>query len=144
MPPTAEALPVEAGSDAAFDTRVIASILDAFIAAGVYLVIGRISGSLGILASSAYWLVRDALPFLDGHSLGKRLMKIKAVGADGRSLSGDWKSSIVRNVPMVIPFFPLVELYILYSRKGGGAPLRRLGDEWANTKVVVVKEPSAL
>ena len=133
------------GSDAAFETRVIAAIIDAFIAAGVYLVIAKISGTIGWLAWIAYLLARDALPFLDGHSLGKRIMKIRAVTMDGKSLSGDWQSSIVRNIPMIIPLFPLVELFVLYTRKDKGAtPLRRLGDEWAKTKFVVVKEPSAI
>jgi uncharacterized RDD family membrane protein YckC len=133
------------GSDAPFETRVVAAIIDAFIAAGIYLVIGKISGTIGWLAWIAYLLTRDALPFLEGHSLGKRIMKIRAVTLDGKSLSGDWQSSIVRNIPMVIPFFPLVELFVLYTRKDkGGTTLRRLGDEWAKTKVVVVKEPSAI
>ena len=132
------------GSDAAFETRVIAAIIDAFIAAGIYLVIAKISGTIGWLTWIAYLLTRDALPFLDGHSLGKRIMKIRAVTLDGKTLSGDWQSSIVRNIPMVIPFFPLVELIVLYTRKDKGGTLRRLGDEWAKTKVVVVRESSAI
>ncbi len=128
------------GTDAAFDTRVIAAIIDAFVAAAVYMVIPRI----GWLVWIAYFLTRDALPFLEGQSIGKKIMKLKAVTLEGKSLSGDWQSSIVRNIPLAIPFFGLVELFILFTRKDGSGPLRRLGDEWAKTKVIVAKEPSAL
>ncbi|MCW1887427.1 RDD family protein [Luteolibacter flavescens] len=134
----------EPGASAPFETRVIAAIIDCFIAGLVYAIIGMISGAVGWLLMLAYMLTKDALPFLDGHSLGKRIMKIRAVTLDGKGLSGDWQSSIVRNLPMIIPFFGLVELYILFTRKGQAPPLRRLGDEWAKTKVVAVKEPSAI
>lgn len=136
-----EAMP---GSDAPFETRVIAALIDCFIAAGLYMVIGKISGTLGWGAWIGYLLVRDALPFMEGHSLGKRIMKIRAVSLEGKSLSGDWQSSAVRNLSLIIPFFGLVELIVLFTRKDQGGTLRRLGDEWAKTKVVVVKEPSAI
>jgi uncharacterized RDD family membrane protein YckC len=131
------------GSEAAFETRVIAGILDVFIAGGISWVVGIISSKLGVLAGCGYLAVRDALPFLEGHSVGKRIMKIKAVTLEGKSLSGDWQSSIVRNLLIAIPPFGLLEAYILYSRKEKGGSLRRLGDEWAKTKVVAAKEPSA-
>lgn len=134
----------EPGSEAAFETRVIAGILDCFIAGGISWVVGIMSSRLGLVAACGYLLVRDALPFLEGHSVGKRIMKIKATTLDGKSLSGDWQSSVVRNLLIAIPPFGLLEAYILYSRKEKGGTLRRLGDEWAKTKVVVAKEPSAL
>lgn len=134
----------EPGTSASFENRVIAAIIDCFIAGGVYAVLAMVSGTIGWLAMMAYLLTKDALPFLDGHSLGKRIMKLRAVSLEGKSLSGDWQSSIVRNLPLIIPFFGFVELYVLFTRKGNPPPLRRLGDEWAKTKVVVVKEPSAI
>ena len=133
------------GSDASFETRAIAGIIDCFVGAGFSWVASSISPKLGTLAWIAYMLVRDALPFMDGHSLGKRIMKIKAVTMDGKSLSGDWGASVVRNLLFAIPFIGgLVELIVLYTRKDKGGTLRRLGDEWAKTKVIVAKEPSAL
>jgi uncharacterized RDD family membrane protein YckC len=132
------------GSDARFENRAIAALIDVFVAGGIYFVIGRISGSIGWIAMIGYLLVKDALPFMEGHSLGKRIMKIKAVTADGKGLSGNWQTSIVRNLPLVIPLFGLVELAVLFLRKDQPGPLRRLGDEWAKTKVVVAQEPSAL
>lgn len=132
------------GSDAPFETRAIAGIIDAFVAAGLSWVAGTIHPKLGTLAWIGYMLVRDALPFMDGHSLGKRILKIKAVTMEGKSLSGDWGASVVRNLLLAIPLVGLIELIVLYIRKDKAGPLRRLGDEWAKTKVVVAKEPSAL
>lgn len=148
VPPAVSAVAPEEiespGSSAPFGTRVIAAIIDAFVAAGIYFVLSKFSSSLAWLGSSAYWVVRDALPFLEGHSVGKRLMKIKAVTSAGVSLSGDWKTSAIRNISLVVPFFGIVELIVLFIRKNEGGVLRRLGDDWANTQVVVVNEPSAL
>jgi hypothetical protein len=71
-------------------------------------------------------------------------MKIKAVTLEGKSLSGDWGTSVVRNLLLAIPFVNLIELVVLFTRKDNAGPLRRLGDEWAKTKVIVAKEPSAI
>jgi uncharacterized RDD family membrane protein YckC len=132
------------GSDATFETRAIAGIIDCFVGGGLSFVMSRIHPSLGTLAWIGYILVRDALPFMEGHSLGKRIMKIKAVTLEGKSLSGDWGTSVVRNILLAIPFVNLIEVVVLFTRKDKGGSLRRLGDEWAKTKVVVAKEPSAL
>lgn len=135
----------KAGSEAAFDTRVIAAIIDCFVFLGIHLVIDiLLPSTLGLLVAIAYLLTRDALPFLEGQSLGKRLMKIRAVDLTGGRLTGNWQASIVRNIPLAIPFFGLVEAYILYQKKEKGEPLLRLGDEWGKTKVVVSAHPSGI
>lgn len=136
--------PPVSGAQATFENRVIAAIIDSFVGLGVYIVLAMVARPLGTLGLLAYALVKDALPFLEGQSIGKKVMKIKAVELDGKSLSGNWQASVVRNLPMVIPFFGLVEAYILYSKKDQDVPLRRLGDEWGKTKVVVVSSPPAL
>lgn len=132
------------GSDAAFEARMIAGIIDCFVAFGIYLIIAKVSATLGWLVLTAYVLTKDALPFLEGQSIGKKMMKIRAVTLDGKKLTGDWQASIVRNLSLAIPFFGLVEAYILYSRQGGNEALRRLGDEWGKTRVVTAPGPSAL
>ena len=136
--------PSKPGVDAAFDARVIAGIIDCFVAAGIHVVIGLLSSTLATLVMIAYVLTRDALPFLEGQSIGKKLMKLRAVTMDGKKLTGDWQASIVRNLSIAIPFFGLVEAYILYSRQGREGALQRLGDEWAKTRVVTAAGPSAL
>lgn len=132
------------GGDASFEARVVATIIDSFIAVGIYMVLASMWTLLGNLALLGYLLTRDALPFLEGQSIGKKIMKLRAVTMEGTSLSGNWQASIVRNLSLVIPFFGLVEAYMLYSRQGGGGPLQRFGDEWAKTRVVTVSGPSAI
>lgn len=129
--------------EAKFDTRLIAALIDAIVGTVIYMVLGKLSFMLGWLVSSSYYLLRDALPFLDGQSVGKKLMKTRAVDLNGKPLTGNWQASIVRNIGLFIPFFGLVEAYILYSKKNENAPLRRLGDDWAKTKVVVVPDQPA-
>jgi len=82
--------------------------------------------------------VRDSLPFLEGQSLGKKIMKTKAVKADGSSLSGDWTTGAIRNILMAVPFGGLVESVVILVRSGKPEAGMRLGDEWAKTKVISV------
>ena len=87
---------------------------------------------VGGVIAVAYLITKDALPFLGGRSLGKKVMKIRAVTTEGASLSGNWSPGIVRNAVFLIPFFIFVELFFLFRDKDR----LRLGDKWAKTKVV--------
>lgn len=98
----------------------------------------RIS-SLISLAGLAYILCRDCLPFLDGQSLGKKLLGLRAVTSDGRSLSGNWQPGLLRNAILVVPFMGLVELIVLITKQNAPEGLLRLGDQWAGTKVITEK-----
>lgn len=133
------------GTEAAFDNRVIAAIIDSFVFVGLVIVVDIIfPRALAYLVAYAYILTRDALPVLDGQSIGKKLMKIRAVTLSGAKLTNNWQASVIRNISMAIPFFGLVEAYILYQKKEKGEPLIRLGDEWGKTKVVAVGGPSGI
>ncbi len=90
---------------------------------------------LGWIVILAYLLTRDALPFLDGQSIGKKLLGLRAVDENGAALTGNYGPSVVRNVVLLIPFFPLVELIVLLTN----AETLRLGDQWGKTRVVRVK-----
>jgi uncharacterized RDD family membrane protein YckC len=90
---------------------------------------------LGWIAIIAYLLTRDALPFLDGQSIGKRLVGIRAVDENGAALTGNYGASVIRNVVLIIPFFPLIELIVLLTN----VETRRLGDQWGKTRVVNAK-----
>lgn len=129
--------------EAAFDTRLIAGFIDGVIAGILMSILSKISVLLGWAGYMGLFAIRDSLPFLNGQSPGKKLMKICAVDANGKNLSGNWALGITRNWIMAIPFAPLYEAYVLYSKKEAHLPLRRLGDDWAKTKVVVVKDPPA-
>lgn len=77
-----------------------------------------------------YFLVKDSI-FKNGQSIGKMVFRKRVI---------DYKSkkpctvmqSIIRNIPMVIPFIPLIELIKLTINSEN----RRFGDKWANTIVV--------
>lgn len=110
--------------------RIGAYLIDAILM-GVVAVIPI----LGFFIVIAYALTRDSLPFLDGQSVGKKVLKLRAVTEDGQSLSGNWGPGIIRNIVLMIPFFPIVELVVLLTNQD----VKRLGDQWAKTKVIVAE-----
>ena len=137
---------VVAGEQASIGLRVGATLIDSIAVSIVTVILstilGIISSSLGILAFPVYlagMLLRDSLPFLDGQSLGKKILGLRAVTTDGKSLSGDWKTGAIRNVPLIIPIFPIVELVILIQKKDAPEGMLRFGDQWAGTKVITAK-----
>jgi uncharacterized RDD family membrane protein YckC len=71
------------------------------------------------------WLLKDGF---HGHSFGKSLLGLQVVDIDTGQGAG-FGASFKRNLPMLIPFAPLVAAFQM-SR----GP--RLGDGWANTRVV--------
>jgi uncharacterized RDD family membrane protein YckC len=129
---------------APLNSRILATLIDMLVAFGLHLgalwilpgFAERIGGLLGI----AYMVTRDSLPFLDGQSVGKKAMKIRAVTRDGTALTGKWEPGLIRNGVLIIPFFPLIELIVLLTREEKPERGLRLGDEWAKTKVVVEPE----
>lgn len=128
-----------------FNTRIVAAMFDLVVAIG--LVIGLIwilpgfVFKLAYLTGVAYLIARDSLPFLGGQSVGKKAMAIKVVTLDDKSLVGNWEAALIRNGVLIIPLFGLVELFILLTREDTPARGRRLGDEWAKTKLIVEKKP---
>lgn len=128
------------------NTRLIAFAIDAVLAIGIAIpivwILPGFAEGLGWLVGTAYLVTRDALPFLEGQSVGKKAMKLKAVTLDGASLAGKWEPGLIRNAVLAIPFFALIELYVLMTREDKPERGRRLGDEWAKTKVIAVEEPS--
>jgi len=133
------------GGLATFNSRVVAVVIDSAVVLGVVILLGMIAPWLGSKVSwlvfAGYMLTRDSLPFLGGQSVGKKAMKIRAVTLDGQPLTGKWEPGVIRNLPMVIPLLPLVELFVLLNREGGPDRGKRLGDEWGKTKVIVEIPP---
>lgn len=139
-----EADQLAAGGIAPFNTRFIAVAIDLVVATGIGILLAMIlpdfAAKLAWLTGTAYLITRDSLPFLGGQSVGKKAMKIKAVTLDGQSLAGNWEKAAIRNAVLIIPLFPLVELLILLTREDKPDRGRRLGDEWAKTKVVLAPD----
>lgn len=127
--PETEAAAPAAAPLASLGNRVLAVLIDALIAGACSII-----PVIGMLVGMAYIITRDALPFLEGQSIGKKAMKLRAVSAEtGKPLTNDWGPCVIRNIVLYIPFFSLVELIVLMNNKDG----QRLGDQWAKTKVIV-------
>lgn len=133
---------------ASFNARVTAAVIDMVVASGIAIglafILPGFADRLAWLAGIAYLVTRDSLPFLGGQSVGKKAMKLRAVTLDGESLVGNWEAALVRNGVLAIPLFAFVELFILLTREDKPGRGRRLGDEWAKTKVIIEEtQPSA-
>ena len=132
------------GADASLGNRIVAAAIDWMIGVGLALGVQLVSllpavsfgSAISFLMCAAYIMTRDSLPFLQGQSVGKRAMKIQAVTSEGVSLAGNWKPGMLRNAALLIPLFALVELIVLLTRQDNPKPILRLGDEWAETKVI--------
>ncbi|MEM6766741.1 MAG: hypothetical protein AAF824_12000 [Bacteroidota bacterium] len=113
--------------------RIIAYLVDAILVS----IVGGFFLHPGLAAalSAAYMLTRDALPFLDGQSIGKKMVNIRAVKEEGMlPLTGDWETSIKRNILLAIPVVgPLAELIVFLASEDG----KRLGDQWFHTTVIL-------
>ncbi len=138
-------------------TRFIAALVDGFIAALVFFI-----PVIGAVVSTGYLLVKDGL--FQGQSIGKRLLKIQVVTAEGEDAS--FAVSAKRNAIFALPalisivpsllwlLFPLISLVIVAAAsllafiiivvevvKVLNEPEgRRLGDTWAETRVVKLGE----
>jgi uncharacterized RDD family membrane protein YckC len=128
-----------------FNTRLTAAAIDTVVFIGIIiglqLVLPAFADRLAYLIALGYLITRDSLPFLGGQSVGKKAMKIKAVTLEGKSLVGNWETALIRNGVLIIPLFGLIELYILLTREEKPERGRRLGDEWAKTKVIFEEKP---
>ena len=130
---------------APFNPRVVAALIDLGVGLGVTLglfwILPDFADWLAQLAGMAYFVTRDSLPFLGGQSVGKKAMKLKVSTLDGQSLAGNWQVALIRSGILLIPLVAFLELYILLSRENGVDRGRRLGDEWAKTRVLVEEKP---
>ncbi len=143
--PKSEPEPVEEISASASDgvetdlvKRLLGLLIDGIAASFIGYLVLLITGS-GFLQYAVIGLVmltRDSLPFLDGQSIGKKAMRIRAVSEEGASLSGDWVTGATRNLLFAVPLLGVIECFIMLSRSGNVGAGRRLGDDWAKTKVI--------
>lgn len=110
--------------------RILAALVDGLIFLPIALI-----PCFGPIVCLVYGLTKDALPFLGGQSIGKKILKIRVVTESGDSLAGNWGTAALRQAVFYIPFFGLVELIMLFADKD----TLRFGDKWAKTKVVKAK-----
>ncbi|GAB3335571.1 hypothetical protein GCM10027299_44680 [Larkinella ripae] len=119
--------------------RFLAALIDGLITYIPFFLLTVISyrlAFLGWILMLGYQLTKDALPemggYLGGQSIGKKLMKIKVIREDtGQSLLGDYGTAIVRQVSLMIPFFGIVDAFMVLTDER-----KRFGDKWAKTVVI--------
>lgn len=114
--------------------RILAGVIDSAVALILWLVLSYFGGFIG----AVYIVVKDGLPFLNGQSLGKKAVGLQAVDQEGKTLLNNWGPEILRNVVLLIPFFPIVELVVFLTNDDR----LRLGDHLAKTKVIKVQKTS--
>lgn len=107
--------------------RFLASLIDGILGG----VVGLIP-IVGWVASLIYYLTKDALPFLNGQSVGKKVMNIRVVKADTQEpITGNFGANVLRQVSLMIPIFGIIDALMVFSDSQ-----QRFGDRWANTIVV--------
>lgn len=134
--------------------RIVAYLIDVFVAGVAAVVISILFPPLGPVVSAAYLLFKDGLMFTvtkqeswKNQSIGKRLLNLEVVSRDGATI--DLLLSAKRNLTLVIGalleltifasplaatlgmIIGVVELYLIITERYG----RRLGDQWARTQV---------
>ena len=121
---------------ASIGDRLLGGIIDWIVVLAIsYLLGNMIGGSISYMIGAAYILVRDALPFLDGQSIGKKVMKTRSVHEDsGAPITNDYRTSILRNILFIIPLVGLIDALFIF-----GGEQKRLGDKIAKTIVVYDK-----
>ena len=78
--------------------------------------------------SYVYILFKDAL--FDGRSIGKKVLNLQVV--NNRKKPCSIVKSLLRNITLIIPFLPIIELIMIIVDKNG----KRLGDRLAKTQVI--------
>lgn len=135
-------------SETLLPNRILAGAIDMIVAVVLMGVLAVILPDILSMISNAvfiaYLLFKDSLPFLGGQSIGKKATKIQAVTEAGEPLTKNLKEGIIRNISAAIPIFAVVEVIILNSREKADNAGLRLGDDFAKTKVISLKEPETL
>lgn len=143
--PASEEAPVaEPVEESILHKRLLGGLIDILIGAALYrvatMILPDMLSKLAWALQVGYMLTRDALPFLNGQSLGKKAVGLRAVTSEGQPLTNNWQASAIRNIPFIIPILPIVELIVLYTRENDPKKGLRLGDDFAKTRVVVSHE----
>ena len=106
--------------------RLVAAIID-----GILITLVSATG-YGSVVGIAYHLTKDALPFLDGQSIGKKLVKIRVISSDtNQPITNLYSESLIRSATLLIPIFNVIDAFLVFSKDR-----KRFGDQWAKTIVV--------
>jgi uncharacterized RDD family membrane protein YckC len=129
-PPPSASEPAGEPTLASPGDRFLAALIDGILTVAVYII-----PILGWIVGFAYSLTKDALPFLDGQSIGKKAMKIRVVKEDtNEPITNDYGAAVLRAISLMIPIFGIVDALMVLS-----SDRKRFGDKWAKTKVIKEK-----
>ncbi|MBS0001346.1 MAG: RDD family protein [Cyclobacteriaceae bacterium] len=106
--------------------RILAGLID-------WLIIGLLCATgFGAIIGIAYLLTKESLPLFDGQSIGKKVLRIRAVDNDSyQSIKNKYDKSLMRNISLLIPVFQFIDAFMIFS-----SDRKRFGDQWANTIVI--------
>jgi uncharacterized RDD family membrane protein YckC len=123
-------------TQASLGDRFLGGLIDWLVVIALsYLLRGILGWQLTYLVSGVYILIRDAFPFLEGQSIGKKVMKTRSVLEDsGIHTTNDYRTSFLRNVLLFIPIVSLIDALFIFS-----GDRKRLGDKLAKTIVIYDK-----
>ena len=112
--------------------RVCAFLIDSTIGQICGVIISLVlARDIGYIIWVVIILFKDCL---DGQSVGKYLVNTKII--DENNLPAKPSKTIIRNIFMIIPFFPIIEYFRMLRDKEEG---KRIGDNVAKTKVSDLK-----
>ena len=107
-------------------TRTVAGFIDLLIVTGL----ARLPDVIGFLAATGYILVRDGL--FDQQSVGKKVIGLRVLPADGPAHTITFRESVIRNMPLAAAFLLFWIPYagwVLGPLVFGVEGLAALGDE---------------
>lgn len=119
--------------------RLGANFIDGMVAVLVSIVPSVIAGLAfgfatafvtGFCITFGYTLFKDALPFLNGQSLGKQLLNIIVIDSStGTTIKGNYSKAFVRQLFRLIPLVNIIDALMIFDAG------KRLGDTVAGTEV---------
>lgn len=120
-----------------FRSRIFAALIDITIACSFF-VLGLLffpdpPRIIPFVLGALYLLTKDSLNFLNGQSIGKKLLNLQVVNRSNHSLKGNYKAGLLRNLSW---FIAPIEFAILYVREDETNRGLRLGDDWAKTHII--------
>lgn len=113
-------------STSLFWDRLMAFCIDLVITLGLAM-FPRIGWIFGLI----YFLFKDSMPFTNGQSYGRKLLKIRLVKSfDESSCINAPEKSLIRNIVLLVPILNLFEIFSFFFCR------HRLGEQWSETKVI--------
>lgn len=117
----------------------LATPVQRLFALGIDLLVGVAVGFIplvGVLLAPIYFLTRDSLPFLDGRSVGKKMMGLQVLDKNTlQPITEQYDKSILRAITLCIPVFQFLDAFMVLSSRR-----QRFGDIWAKTMVYSIEK----